>query len=103
MPKLSETVLIKAAKSMGLQGQAKILALTDDQWDELEERCARELGLPTDWKERTYNDSVNSLRAKDHASNYQPFKIYYKDRVHKEEIKAKPKKELEEDDNLTLF
>lgn len=90
------------AKKMGIQPQAKILSLSDDQWDGLEVLCAKELGLPSDWRERSYNDSVRSLRAKDKSSNYQEYKLYYRDKVHTDKIK--PKKEaFEEDDNLVLF
>lgn len=91
-----------SAKKMGIQPQAKILSLSDGQWDELEILCAKELGLPSDWKERSYNASVKSLRAKDRSSNYQEYKLYYKDKVHTDKIK--PKREaFEEDDNLALF
>lgn len=87
---------------MNLSEQAKILSLTDDQWDELEERCTKILKLPSDWKEKSYEKTVAHLRAKDRSSNYSPFKLYYKDKIHKEDIK--PKREVPlEDDNLTLF
>jgi hypothetical protein len=91
-----------SAKKLGIQPQAKILSLSDGQWDELEILCAKELGLPSDWKEKSYNSSIKSLRARDRSGNYQEYKLYYKDKVHTDKIA--PKKEaLPEDDNLTLF
>lgn len=86
---------------MNLQGQAKILSLSDDQWDELEGICARLLKLPSDWKEKSYEETIRLLKLKDRSSNYNAYKIYYKDKQFKEAVK--PKREVIEDDNLTLF
>ena len=103
MPGLSERVLVQACKANKLQPQAKIISLTDEQWDILEVECAKILKLPPDWKDRSYDQSVKMLRAQDKIAGRSEWGSYQKKTVDSP-LHAR-KKFIEEDDstNLSLF
>lgn len=103
MPGLSERVFIKACKKNGLQGQAKILSLSDDQWDSVEDECAKLLNLPPHWRDVEYDKSVKNLKAQDKAAGHSEFKLYTKRDLMKDREEKKKSSVKEEDSNLVLF
>ena len=103
MPGLSEKVFIKACKKNGLQGQAKILSLSDDQWDSVEIDCSNILGLPKNWKDMEYEKSVANLKRKDKKDGRSEFKLYTKRDLLKDREEKKKNFTQEESSNLSIF
>lgn len=72
MPHLTGDIFLEEAKAMNLMLYGQMVNLSEQQWEELEERCRVRLKWPTHWKQARWHKMMQQVKALGWGTKYGP-------------------------------
>lgn len=72
MPHLTGDILLEEAKALNLHIFSQMVSMSEQQWEELEERCRTRLNWPLHWKDLRWHKMMQQIKQLGWGTKYGP-------------------------------